>query len=84
MQANGFMSHTGSDVSSLTVRIERQGYRWRAGGENVARGHGSAEALMAAWLASPGHCANLLSPSFGELGVGLSGASWRQVLAQPR
>lgn len=84
MHANGFMSHTGSDGSSLPERVERQGYDWRGVAENVARGHGSAASVMAAWLTSPGHCANVMQPSFSALGVGLSGVSWTQVFAQPQ
>ena len=42
-------------------------------GENLAWGtgsHGSSAALVAAWLASPPHRANLLEPSFTRVGVG--------------
>jgi uncharacterized protein YkwD len=42
-------------------------------GENLAWGTGSrgaARGIVAAWLASPGHRANLLRPSFVRVGVG--------------
>jgi len=26
--------------------------------------------VVAGWLASPGHCANLMNPAFSELGAG--------------
>jgi len=42
-------------------------------GENLAWGTGSlgtAHAIVAAWLASPEHRANLLRPSFRRVGVG--------------
>ena len=40
-----------------------------AKGENIARGHGSAYRVMAAWMSSPGHRANILRQSFGSIGV---------------
>jgi uncharacterized protein YkwD len=42
-------------------------------GENLAWGvgaRGTARGIVAAWLASPGHRANLLRPSFRRVGVG--------------
>ncbi len=42
----------------------------RAVGENVAYGNVSPEALVAMWMASPPHRANILTPTFTHLGVG--------------
>src|SRR5262249_29896503 len=42
-------------------------------GENLAGGTGplsTAHAIVAAWMASPEHRANLLRPSFGRVGLG--------------
>lgn len=39
-------------------------------GENVAYGFPSGEAVMTAWLNSPGHSANIVNPGFRLLGVG--------------
>ncbi len=39
-------------------------------GENLARGYWSAPGMVDAWLASPGHRANLLDERFTALGVG--------------
>ena len=83
MDTTGFMGHTGSDGSTLSLRVEREGYAWRALGENVARGYVTPEAVMSAWLASDGHCANVMNPAFDELGLGLEGWSWTQVFARP-
>ncbi|TVR91163.1 MAG: CAP domain-containing protein [Trueperaceae bacterium] len=83
MHVNGFMGHTGSDGSTLQQRVEREGYAWRALGENVAWGYATPESVMSAWLASDGHCANVMNPAFVELGLGLEGRSWTQVFARP-
>ncbi|MFD4604538.1 CAP domain-containing protein [Streptomyces sp. NPDC058464] len=64
------MSHSGSDGSSPGDRITSAGYTWSAYGENVAYGYASPEQVMAAWMASPGHKANILNCTFKEIGVG--------------
>src|SRR6202011_366502 len=39
-------------------------------GENIAYGYSSADAVMTAWLNSPGHRANIENASFAVIGVG--------------
>ncbi|SCL30079.1 Uncharacterized conserved protein YkwD, contains CAP (CSP/antigen 5/PR1) domain [Micromonospora nigra] len=81
------MSHTGSDGSNPGDRIERVGYQWRTYGENVAWNQKTPEAVMAAWMNSDGHRANILNCSFTEIGVGVAnsnGPYWTQVFATPR
>jgi uncharacterized protein YkwD len=71
MAANDFLSHTGSDGSSPRDRIEDAGYlAWNAWGENVAAGYPTPEDVVAAWMGSSGHRANILSAVFDHLGVG--------------
>jgi uncharacterized protein YkwD len=41
-------------------------------GENIAAGQTSASSVMAAWIASPPHRANLELPSFRAIGVGVA------------
>ncbi|WP_338059057.1 CAP domain-containing protein [Streptomyces humi] len=72
MAAHQNMSHTGSDGSSPGDRITRAGYTWSTYGENVAYGYATPEQVMAAWMASPGHKANILDCAFKEIGVGLA------------
>lgn len=38
-------------------------------GENIARGHKTVDKVMAAWLTSSGHRANILKKSYGSIGV---------------
>ncbi|MEU1594957.1 CAP domain-containing protein [Streptomyces sp. NPDC005708] len=72
MAAHRNMSHTGSDGSSPGDRITRAGYNWSTYGENVAYGYATPEEVMAGWMSSPGHKANILNCSFKEIGVGLA------------
>ena len=58
---------------SFGARINGSGARGPFFGENLAWGVGSratARAIVAGWLASPGHRANLLRPGFRRVGLG--------------
>ncbi|MBE0568454.1 MAG: CAP domain-containing protein [Deltaproteobacteria bacterium] len=70
MALNNFFSHTGSDGSSAGQRISRQGYSWRAYGENIAVGNQTVSSVLQGWLGSEGHCRNLMDPAFTEVGAG--------------
>src|SRR3989338_4998813 len=60
-------SPQGKDVSSLA---KDSGYKYISVGENLAMGNfKDDEALVAAWMASPGHRANILDPKFIDMGV---------------
>jgi uncharacterized protein YkwD len=91
MAEHAELTHTGSDGSKPADRITRAGYEWRASGENVAAGQRDADAVVAVWLESPGHCANIMEPNFTEVGVAfvqVPGANpniyWAQSFATPR
>ncbi|MES9992546.1 MAG: Ig-like domain-containing protein [Candidatus Thiodiazotropha sp.] len=68
MADNDYFSHTGIDGSNPGDRISAAGYVWRTYGENIAAGYSSAESAMSAWLASPGHCSNIMNSAFTEMG----------------
>jgi len=69
--AHSTMSHTGSDGSTMVQRDERAGYTgWNALAENVAAGYPDVAAVIAGWLASPGHRTNLLNGAYTDVGFG--------------
>lgn len=68
----GEMGHEGSDGSTAAERVARTGYAWRVVGENVAAGQASAEEVVDTWLASTGHCRNLMDPRFTESGAAVA------------
>lgn len=70
LASHAYMDHTGRDGSSPAQRVTRSGYHWRATGENLASGVMTPEEVLAGWLGSPDHCANLMDPAFSEMGVG--------------
>src|SRR5579859_1055153 len=65
--------HTCGDVPDFADRDAQAGYTdWTDIGENIAAGYPTPEAVVAGWMASPGHRANILSPNFSEIGVGVA------------
>ena len=82
------MSHTGTDGSDAGTRIVASGYPTQAWGENVAGGYNTADAVMTAWMNSPGHRANILNGTFTQIGIGLAYAPdgtayWAMELGRP-
>ena len=69
MVASNVFSHTGSDGSSAGQRATAAGYAWQSLGENIAAGQSSVAGVMAGWMASPGHCANIMRASYKDIGV---------------
>ena len=61
--------HAGSDGSTPGERATRAGYRWSMVGENIASGVRTAQEAVAGWLASPEHCANIMTAGFRQMGV---------------
>ncbi|MCH9740342.1 MAG: CAP domain-containing protein [Epsilonproteobacteria bacterium] len=62
--------NNGDGPSYFYERIEHNGYgEYHALGENIAGGQSTIEDVMKAWLASPGHCANIMSEDFTEVGI---------------
>jgi uncharacterized protein YkwD len=96
-----YMSQTGhfdhvqpQNGSDPFDRIETAGYRFSSAGENIAVGQSSPAEVVAGWLESDGHCENIMSPDFSELGVGFAigtgtpigsaeAAYWTQAFGRP-
>jgi uncharacterized protein YkwD len=70
MAAKDYVSHAQPDGDALPDRLDQAGYDWWTAGENIAMGPRSAEEAFEAWKDSPGHRANMLNPSFEEMGGG--------------
>ncbi|WP_449101018.1 CAP domain-containing protein [Pseudomonas veronii] len=68
--ANGnFFDHLDHDGRTPGDRAELAGYSAKNIGENIAAGLDTPRKVVDGWLASPGHCANLMNPQFRELGA---------------
>ncbi|MCK9817559.1 CAP domain-containing protein [Pseudomonas sp. MAFF 302046] len=69
MANNNYFDHKDRQGGTPGDRAELAGYVGQAIGENIAAGQDTAVKVVDGWLASPGHCANLMNPSFRELGA---------------
>ena len=70
MALNNFFSHTGSDQSTMVSRITDTGYNYAMLAENIAAGNSTPQQVVAAWMNSAPHRANILNCGLHELGVG--------------
>jgi uncharacterized protein YkwD len=72
MATKDYFSHYSKSGKSPFQRMRAAGYRYRAAGENIAAGRSlaSPEAVVKAWLKSPGHCKVIMNGKYKELGVG--------------
>jgi uncharacterized protein YkwD len=61
-----------SHGTNFASRISDAGYVWRSAGENIATGYATPSAVVRAWMASTGHCQNILNPTYRNVGTGIS------------
>ena len=66
-----------SHGTNFAGRISAAGYVWRSAGENIATGFQTPRSVVSAWMASTGHCQNILNPTYGNVGTGVSRAPVR-------
>ena len=73
MSARNFFDHTNPDGETFDQRIEQAGYgSYNQVGENIAGGSDldNAKTAVDGWLASDGHCANIMNANYTEFGAG--------------
>jgi uncharacterized protein YkwD len=90
MADNNYFSHDSLDGRSMVDRVNAAGYAWSTIGENIAAGYSSVQSVVEGWMASDGHCANLMNPRFTEFGLACARNSdstyriyWTQDLGRP-
>ena len=69
MAEHDYFDHAAPDGGSAAQRATREGYRWQRGRREHRRRARAPEQVVAGWLASPGHCANIMAPGFAETGA---------------
>ncbi|NLL05877.1 MAG: SafA/ExsA family spore coat assembly protein [Clostridiaceae bacterium] len=84
----GYFAHNSPTYGSPFKMMESFGLRYSAAGENIAMGQQSPAQVMNAWMNSPGHRNNIMSPSFTQIGVGLAKDRkgrmyWTQMFIKP-
>ncbi len=70
MALHDLFSHTSSNGSTMVSRVVATGYSYSQLAENLAAGPISAQDVVAGWMNSSGHRANILNCGLHELGIG--------------
>lgn len=83
MAENRYFNHVSRNGKTIKNRIEDAGYtlsgmRSYYVGENIAAGQPSIKSVMNSWLKSEGHCKNIMSGTFREIGVAEHKLYWVQ------
>jgi uncharacterized protein YkwD len=83
MDERNFFAHDNPSGEGPSQRMDDAGYDGRTWGENIAGGSSDAEGTMDQWMDSPGHCSNIMNPSFSQIGVGYHpGGDWGHLWTQ--
>jgi uncharacterized protein YkwD len=76
MAAHDYFSHTSLNGATLADRARAAGFTGGTLGENIAAGQRTPQDVMAAWMGSAGHRANILNCDYTVIGVGLNQDGW--------
>ena len=82
MSDSSYFSHTSLDGRTPGDRITAAGYSWNAYGENIAAGYTTEEDVVNGWRNSPGHCTNMMTAIFKDMGVAKVGNYWTQLFGR--
>lgn len=72
MAEKGYFSHNGPDGKTPWEWVRQVGYDYQYAGENLAVRFVDSKDVVDAWMASPGHRANIVRPAYTEIGVGIA------------
>jgi len=72
MLKEGYWSHASPSGVTPWHWLDQADYSYAYAGENLARNFGSANAVVAAWMASPGHRQNMLHQYYTEVGFAVA------------
>ena len=70
MYERDYFEHDTPDGVDPFERMAEAGFVGSGGGENIAFGQRSPQEVMDDWMASDGHCANIMRANFDTIGVG--------------
>ncbi len=69
MFAKNYWDHKGPNGETAWEFVEKEGYVYQLAGENLARGYDSSAEVVAAWMKSESHRANILNERFRDIGI---------------
>lgn len=79
MLINQYFAHIGPDQTGLVKWLNENNYQFNTAGENLAMGFMTAEDVVNAWVKSPTHYANLIDPSYKEIGVAMTSGYYNKI-----
>lgn len=71
MFSKNYWAHTGPDGTTPWIFFNKAGYQYTYAGENLARGFTTSTEVVDAWMNSPSHRDNMLSPHYTEIGFAI-------------
>lgn len=80
MSINNYWAHVSPTGVTWDSFIKQQYSHYQAAGENLARGYTTSQAIVNAWMASPGHRANILDSAFNEVGYAICTDSQSRIM----
>lgn len=78
MYSKGYFDHTSPTYGSPFDMMNSYGIHYTYAGENIAKGQKNPAEVMKAWMNSPGHKQNILSPNYTKIGVAYYNGEWVQ------
>ncbi len=69
MFVNNYWDHVAPSGMQAWDFMKQAGYDYEVAGENLAKGYHDSGSTVTAWMNSPSHKENLLSPKYTEIGV---------------
>lgn len=71
MFSKNYWAHNAPDGKTPWYFIKNSGYQYVYAGENLARGFTTSNEVVDAWIASPSHKENLVSPYYKDIGFAI-------------
>ncbi|GIP35247.1 CAP domain-containing protein [Paenibacillus sp. J2TS4] len=78
MYHNNYFDHNSPTYGSPFDMMKTYGIKYSTAGENIAKGQRNPQEVMNAWMNSPGHKQNIMSPNFTTIGVAYYQGVWVQ------
>ena len=79
-----YLSHVGTDGSTVKIRLEEKDYKVVYCVENIAHLKGNENMVIDHWMNSPTACNNIMNRQVTNMGMARSGDFWVLLLAQPK
>ncbi len=71
MFAHQYWAHVAPNGTTPWYWLEQAGYRYVSAGENLAKNFSTGEGVVAAWMVSPAHRANVLEGAYRDVGFAI-------------